>query len=141
MTPRMNTAMLTLDNEFRWCDPVHLSLVPKTAPLRVVYVRNPYRVSDRWIRSSIRRRSSVAWVAANRTTSNAELHNERPSVPGNASLSDQRSPTAAFAGSRPRGRDAETLVLGEKAIPESSPTPCGAMLPRPDVGKMPSSAR
>jgi hypothetical protein len=51
-------------------------------------------------------------VAATRTTSDAELQNERPSVPGDASLNDQRSPTAAFAGYAPQGRVAETLVLG-----------------------------
>ena len=38
--PWVKTAMERLDNEPRPRDPVHLSLVPKTAPLRIAYVRN-----------------------------------------------------------------------------------------------------
>ena len=40
MTAMVKTAMMRLDNELRRRDPVYLSLVLKTAPLRIAYVRN-----------------------------------------------------------------------------------------------------
>ena len=57
-------------------------------------------------------RSSVALVAGNPTTSDAELQNESPSVPGNARLSDAAFADGSVRRLAPQGRVAETLVLG-----------------------------
>src|ERR1700674_3224262 len=95
--------MVRLDNELRRRDPVDLLVGAKDGtptncvrPQCVARFRSTTRVLDRTPRT----RSSVAVVAANSRTPDAELQKGRPSVPRNASLSDQRSPTAAFADSR-----------------------------------------
>jgi hypothetical protein len=51
-------------------------------------------------------------VTAKRTTSDAELQKERPSVPGNACLIDAAFTDGSVRRLAPQGRVAETLVLG-----------------------------
>jgi SAM-dependent methyltransferase len=66
------------------------------SPIEEPHRRLDHRGTEVHVPLRCGRRSSVASVAANRTTSDGELQREGPSVPGNASLSDQRSSTAAF---------------------------------------------
>src|SRR6266481_3969992 len=88
----------------RWCQRRH------PYGLRTSAMRSPFRSTAQ---ASIGRiGSSVAMVAGNPTTSDAELQNERPSVPGNAPLSDPAFTDGSVRRLAPQGRVAETLVLG-----------------------------